>query len=67
MDLEVQINIDMLDVKDIMSIFKISKNQAYNLLHLQGFPKIIIGRKILVPRDKLKKWIDSNIGKTLKL
>lgn len=51
--------------KEIQKIFKCGRNQAYEIIHSNGFPKIQIGRKILIPKNKLEKWIDGNIGKTI--
>lgn len=52
-------------VKDIQEIFKCGINQAYQIVHSNGFPKIQIGRKIYIPKDKFEKWINGNIGKTI--
>ena len=52
--------------QDIQKIFMCGKNQAYQLIHSGGFPKIQINRKIYVPKNKLIKWIESNTGKTVK-
>lgn len=60
-------DIIMYNVDDIQTIFKISKNQAYNLLHSAGFPTITIGRKLLAPKSKVEKWIDCNVGKQILL
>lgn len=49
--------------KDIQNIFKCGKNQAYQLIHSNGFPIIQINNKILVPKDRLEKWINGNVGK----
>lgn len=52
-------------VKDIQKIFKCGINQTYQLIHANGFPKIQIGRRIYIPKDKLEKWINGNVGKTI--
>lgn len=44
-----------------------SKNQAYLILHSNGFPKMQIGRKIYIPKDKLEKWISGNTGKVINI
>lgn len=51
--------------KDIQRIFMCGKNQAYQMIHSNGFPKIQINRKIYIPKDKLEKWINGNIGKII--
>lgn len=53
-------------VDDIQKIFKCGKRQAYCLVNSSGFPKIRINRRILVPKDKLEKWINTYTGKEFK-
>jgi len=48
--------------KDIQAIFKCGKRQAYALVNSSGFPTLWINNKILVPKDKLEKWISVNVG-----
>jgi len=52
----------MYTVKDIQIIFRCSLSQAYALVHARGFPSMKIGRKILVEKKALEKWIDKNRG-----
>ena len=42
----------------------ISRAGAYTLLHSKGFPTIKIGKRLVVPRDKFIKWMESQAGKT---
>ena len=44
-------------VKEMAKVLGISMPTAYNLVNSQGFPKIRIGRKIIVPVEGLKEWI----------
>ena len=48
----------MLSVPDVASMLGISRAGAYELVKEKGFPTLTIGSRILVPRDKLVKWID---------
>lgn len=48
----------MLSVPDMASVLGISRAGAYELVKERGFPSLTIGSRILVPRDKLVKWID---------
>ena len=50
-------------VNDIMNIFGLGQNKAYELLHSSGFPSIKLNRKILVEKSKLEAWISKNSGK----
>lgn len=60
-------SIQMLDIKDIQTVFKCSKNTAYSLMHSDGFPSIKVGRKLLVSNSSLNKWIRQNEGKSFTL
>ena len=57
----------LLIIKDIQEVFQCGKNYAYSLTKLKGFPTIKIGKKIFVPKDKLKKWIDENTNTEIEL
>ena len=59
--------ITMYTVKDIQRIFKCSQAHAYELVNTSGFPQMRIGRKILIEKHLLKRWIDKNVGKTILL
>ena len=34
---------------------------AYELVHSASFPKVKIGKRILVPKDKLIEWLDAQV------
>ena len=38
----------------------ISRAGAYELGLSEGFPALKIGSRIVVPKDKLREWIDAN-------
>lgn len=46
-----------LSVEEAGEMLGISRQTAYELSRSVGFPKIRIGRRILVPLDQLKEWI----------
>ena len=46
-------------IKELAKVLKISKSNAYQLARTPGFPKIKIGKRILVPKEELKKWLIS--------
>ena len=54
-------------VKDVQRIFNCGKNQAYQIMHSNGFPKIQINSKMYVSKDKLEKWISGNTGKRISI
>lgn len=48
-----------LNATDVANILGISKANAYNLLNSEEFPTIHIGKRMLVSKDKLIRWLDS--------
>ena len=55
----------MLTMKDLQEIFGCGKRQAYELLHIPGFPAMKLGGKYLISAKALDNWIQRNIGKTI--
>ena len=47
-----------LTVPEVGEALAISRAKAYDLARSEGFPSMRIGTRILVPRDKLIRWID---------
>ena len=47
-----------LTVPEVGEALGISRAKAYELVRSEGFPSMRIGTRILVPRDKLIRWID---------
>lgn len=47
-----------LTVPEVGEVLAISRAKAYDLARSEGFPSMRIGTRILVPRDKLIRWID---------
>ena len=48
----------MLSAPEVAEVLGISRAGAYDLVRSTGFPHMKIGNRILVPKDKLLKWID---------
>ena len=49
-----------LTVVQVAAVLGISRAGAYELVHSDGFPALKIGNRIVVPKDKLREWIDAN-------
>lgn len=47
-----------LTVPEVGEALGISRAKAYDLARSEGFPSMRIGTRILVPRNKLIRWID---------
>ena len=52
----------MLTAAELAGALGISKAGAYTLIHSKGFLALRIGKRLMVPKDKLSAWIDRNTG-----
>ena len=50
-----------LSAEDVAQVLGISRANAYTLMHSKGFPTIKIGKRMIVPKDKLIEWIDKQM------
>lgn len=48
-----------LRAEDIQAILGISRAGAYQLMHRTDFPTIYIGKRMVVPEDKFREWMDA--------
>ena len=56
-----------LQTKDLCSILGVSKNTAYKIVKLDGFPKIQIGKKFYIPEDDLEIYLKKHVGGKIKV
>lgn len=49
-----------LSVVEIGRILNISKNNAYMLARSEGFPRIQIGKRIIVPKEAFISWLSQS-------
>jgi excisionase family DNA binding protein len=47
-----------LTVKEVQKHLRIGATKMNQLLKEEGFPIVRLGRKILIPNDKLEQWIN---------
>lgn len=59
--------ITLYTTKDIQELFKCSKNTAYALMNLRGFPTIRLNAKMLVEESALQNWLTQHSGDCLVL
>lgn len=59
-----QVAITIEQMCDLMSI---GRTTGYNLVNTPGFPKLHIGRKVLIPYRQLVEWTEKNIGNNFDL
>lgn len=56
----------LLTLQEVQEIFRCGKRQAYELLHIPGFPAMKLGGKYLISTKALDNWIQKNTGKKIK-
>ena len=52
----------LLTVPEASLLLRISRNMAYELIRQNALPHIRLGRRILVPRHGLERWIACQAG-----
>ena len=52
----------VLNANQLAAALGISSAGAYQLLNTGTFPTLRIGKRLLVPKDKLVEWIEQNTG-----
>ena len=52
----------MLSISQVASALNISRSRAYELAHCKNFPSMLIGSRIIVPKDRLMAWIDNKLS-----
>ena len=52
-----------LNAEDMARVLGISRANAYTLMHSKNFPTLTIGKRMVVPRDKLLAWMDDQMRK----
>ncbi len=52
-----------LNADQVAAVLGISRANAYGLMHSRGFPTLVIGKRLVVPKDKLIDWINQQTEK----
>jgi excisionase family DNA binding protein len=47
-----------LSANQVAQVLGISRANAYTLMHSKGFPTIQIGKRMVVPKNKLIEWME---------
>lgn len=50
-----------LNAKEVAAVLGISRAGAYNLMRSEGFPTLFIGKRMVVPKDRLMDWMNTQI------
>jgi len=52
----------MLSISQVAVVLNISRASAYELAHCRNFPAMLVGSRIVVPKDKLLAWIEARVA-----
>ena len=50
----------MLNMKQLSDLLGISDASAYELVQEEDFPSLRIGKRIVIPKEELRKWISAH-------
>ena len=50
-----------LNAHEAAQVLRISKSKVYELAQSESFPAIRIGKRVVIPRDKLIQWINDQV------
>ena len=52
-----------MSVMDMIDLLGISRSKAYELAAEEGFPKLkLVPGRVIIPRDRLLEWLDSQMS-----
>lgn len=52
-----------LNAETAAALLGVSISSMYELMHEKGFPVLRIGSRLVIPKDKLRAWVEQNTGK----
>ena len=48
-----------LNAREAAGVLRISKSKVYDLARTESFPAVRIGKRVVIPRDKLIEWMNA--------
>ena len=48
-----------LNAREAAEVLRISKSKVYELAQSESFPAIRIGKRVVIPRDKMIQWMNN--------
>lgn len=51
-----------LNAELVAKVLGVSISSAYELMHETGFPALRIGSRIVVPKEKFRRWVETRVG-----
>ena len=52
-----------LNAETAAALLGVSISSMYELMHGKGFPVLRVGSRLVIPKDKLRAWVEQNTGK----
>lgn len=56
-----------LSVKDLLSLLPLGETTIRRLVNHPEFPKITVGRRVIIPKRQFMEWMDRNTGAIIAL
>ena len=50
-----------LKAHEAAAVLRISKSKVYELARTESFPAMRIGKRVVIPRDKLIEWMNAQV------
>lgn len=50
----------LLNVKQLAELLGVSDSSVYELIQEDDFPSLCIGKRIVIPKEELRKWISAH-------
>ncbi len=50
----------LLNVKQLADLLGVSDSSVYELIQEDDFPSLRVGKRIVIPKDELRKWISAH-------
>lgn len=47
--------------EEVAQVLGVSRAGAYTLMHSKGFPVLKVGKRLVVPKDKLLAWVEQQV------
>ena len=51
-----------LNAETVAKLLGVSPSTGYELMHEKGFPVLRIGSRMVVPKEKFRAWVETNVG-----
>ena len=53
---------DFCSLEELSRVFQISRSTAYRMAAQGSIPSLRVGRRVIVPKEHLVRWIDSSVS-----